>query len=61
MRLLTQTVRPHKEMVGCFNVTSHVDYDCVVVAGSVNVLGQCAKWSFWHEIKHTFTSGESAE
>ena len=28
----------------------HLDYDCVVVAGSVHVLGQCAKWSFRHGI-----------
>ena len=53
---LNQTVRPQKEMVGCFNITAslhvdHLDYDCIVVAGSVHVLGQCAKWPFWHEIK----------
>ena len=50
-------VRPQKEMVGCFNITAsldHLDYDCVVMAGSVPVLGQCAKWSFWHEIKAYF-------
>ena len=36
-----------KKMVGCFNITAsldHLDYDCVEVAGSVHVLGQCAKW-----------------
>ena len=43
-------------MVGCFNITAsldhdHLEYDCVVVASSVHVLGQCAKWSFQHEIK----------
>ena len=34
-------VRPHKEMVGGFNITAnldHLDYHCVVVAGSVHVL-----------------------
>ena len=49
--------RPQKEMVGCFNITAsldHLDYDCIVVAGSVHVLGQCAKWSFRHEIKAFF-------
>ena len=38
---------PQKEMVGCFNITAslyHLDYDCGVVAGSVHVIGQCAKW-----------------
>ena len=38
-------------MVSCFNISAsldHLDYDCVVVAGSVHVLGQCAKWSFQH-------------
>ena len=33
-------------MVGCFNITAsldHLDYDCIVVAGSVHVLRQCAK------------------
>ena len=34
-----------------FNITASLDYDCVVVAGNVHILGQCAKWSFWHEIK----------
>ena len=51
-------------MVGCFNITAsldHLDYDCVVVAGSVHVLGQCAKWSFGMRSKHTFTFGESTE
>ena len=45
------------EKVGCFNITAsldHLDYDCIVVAGSVHVLGQCAKWSFRHEIKAFF-------
>ena len=40
---------PKRWPVGCFNITAsldHLDYDCVVVAGSVYVLGQCAKWSF---------------
>ena len=43
--------RTPNEMVGCFNITAsldHLDYDCVVVAGSVHVLGQCAEWSFRH-------------
>ena len=34
--------RPHKGIVGCFNLTAsldHLDYDCVVVAISVHVLG----------------------
>ena len=51
---LTQTVRTQKEMVGCFNITAsldHLDYDCVVVVGSVHVLEQHVKWSFRHEIK----------
>ena len=54
---LTQTVRPQNEMVGCFNITAsldHLDYNCVVVAGSVHVLGQCVKWSFRQEIKAYF-------
>ena len=41
-------------MVGCFNITASLDdldYDCAAVAGSDHVLGQCAKWSFQHEIK----------
>ena len=41
-------------MVGCFNIAAsldHLDDGCVVVAGSVHVLGQCAKWSFQQEIK----------
>ena len=49
--------RPQKEMVGCFNITAsldHLHYDCIVVAGSVHVLGQCVKWSFRHEIKAFF-------
>ena len=40
-------------MVSCFNISAsldHLDYDCVVVASSVHVLGQCAKWSFQHMI-----------
>ena len=48
---------PQKEMVGCFNITAsldHLDYDCAVVVGSVRELGQCAKWSFRHEIKAYF-------
>ena len=49
--------------MGCFNITASLDHvdDCVVVAGSVHVLGQCAKWSFRHELKayrYTFTSGD---
>ena len=51
--------------MGCFNIIAsldHLDYDWVVVAGSVHVLGQCAKWSiFGMRSKHTFTSAESAE
>ena len=46
-----------EEMVGCFNITAsldHLDYNCVVVAGSVYVLGQCVKWSFRYEIKAYF-------
>ena len=39
---------------GCFNITASLDYDCAVVAGSVRVLGQCAKWSFRHEINAYF-------
>ena len=34
---LAQTVRPQNEMVGYFNITASLDYDCVVVAGSVHV------------------------
>ena len=37
----TQMVRPQKEMVGCLD---HLDYDCVVVAGSVHVLRYFAMW-----------------
>ena len=50
--------RPQNKMVGCFNITTsldHLDYDCIVVAGSVHVLGQCAKWSFRHEVKAFFS------
>ena len=46
------------------NITAsldHLDYDCVLVAGSVHVLGQCAKWSFGMRSKHTFTSSQSVE
>ena len=34
------------------NITAtldHLDYDCILVAGSVHVLGQCVKWSFRHD------------
>ena len=34
---VTQTVRPQNEMVGYFNITASLDYDCVVVASSVHV------------------------
>ena len=30
-------VRPQNEMVGYFNITASLDYDCIVVAGNVHV------------------------
>ena len=47
-------------MVGCFNITASLDYDCVVAAGSVHVL-TVRSGHFGMRSKHTFTSGESAE
>ena len=54
LTVTAETVRPQNEMVGCFNIAASLDYDCIVVAGSVHVLGRCAKWSFRHEIKAFF-------
>ena len=61
---LTQKVRPQKEMVGYFSITAsldRLDYDCVVVAGSVHVLGSLRSGHFAMKSKHTFTFCESAE
>ena len=47
-------------MVCCVNITAsldHLDYDCVVVAGSVHVLS-VRSGHFGMRSKHTFTSGE---
>ena len=52
-----------KEIVGCFNITAsldHLDYDCIVVAGSVHVLSVQSN-HFGMRSKHTFTFGESVE
>ena len=40
-------------MVGCFNITASLDHR-LCRRGSVHVLGQCAKWSYQHEIKVYF-------
>ena len=60
-RQLTQTVRPQKEMVGCFNLTAsldHLDYDCVVV---FMYLDSVRSGNIGMRSKHTFTSGQFAE
>ena len=47
-----------------FNITAsldHLDYDCVVVAGGVHVLGSVRSGHFTMKSKRTFTFCESVE
>ena len=56
------TICLKKEMVGCFNITASLDYDCAVVAGIVfTYLDSVRSGHFGMRSKHIFTSGESAE